>query len=52
MTSDATLKETKKYFEANDFFGLESSNVIFFEQSLLPCLTFEGKMMLASKGEF
>lgn len=49
MTSDATLKETKKFFEANDHFGLEASNVIFFEQYLLPCLTFEGKMMLSSK---
>lgn len=49
MTSDATLKETRKFFEENSYFGLDKKNVIFFEQYLLPCLTFEGKMMLQNK---
>jgi len=50
MTSEATLKDTKVYFKKHNYFGLKSSDVTFFEQHLLPCLTFEGKLMLSSKG--
>ena len=46
MTSDATLKDTKDFFTRHDNFGLQPENVIFFEQNQLPCLTFEGKMIL------
>jgi len=50
MTSEATLRDTKMFFKRNFYFGLESENVTFFEQHLLPCITFDGKLMLASKG--
>ena len=50
MTSDATLKLTSDYFERHSYFGLEAGNVCFFEQHQLPCLTFEGKLILSSKG--
>ncbi|KAI1334238.1 nucleotide-diphospho-sugar transferase [Xylariaceae sp. FL0016] len=33
------------------FFGLDEKNVKIFEQGVLPCYDFEGKIMLASKGE-
>ena len=51
MTSEATLKDTKEFFEYHSYFGLEPENVIFFKQHLLPCLSFEGKLILADKGE-
>ena len=51
MTSEATLKDTKEFFEYRSYFGLEPDNVIFFKQHLLPCLSFEGKLILADKGK-
>jgi len=50
MTSEATLKDTKSFFKRHDYFGLRSTDVTFFEQHLLPCLTNDGKLMLSSKG--
>ena len=51
MTSEATLKDTKEFFEYRSYFGLEPDNVIFFKQHLLPCLSFEGQLLLADKGK-
>ncbi|OJA19123.1 hypothetical protein AZE42_02152 [Rhizopogon vesiculosus] len=48
MTSGPTRRETQSFFMNNNFFGLDSKNVIFFEQGTLPCLTPEGKIMLES----
>lgn len=50
MTSESTLKDTKDFFTSHSYFGLDSSNVVFFEQHQLPCLTFEGKLILKSRG--
>jgi UDP-N-acetylglucosamine/UDP-N-acetylgalactosamine diphosphorylase len=49
MTSEATKEETRNFFAKNNFFGLKSENVVFFEQYTLPCLTHEGKIILDSK---
>jgi len=49
MTSEATMAQTKEYFETNNYFGLESENVKFFEQYTLPCMDFKGKIILANK---
>ncbi|KAG1845965.1 nucleotide-diphospho-sugar transferase [Suillus tomentosus] len=46
MTSGPTRRETEAFFTKNNFFGLSSKNVVFFEQGTLPCLTAEGKIML------
>ena len=51
MTSEATLNATCDYFALHNYFGLKSDNIVIFEQNLVPCLTFEGKVMLASKGK-
>ncbi|KAG0005581.1 UDP-N-acetylglucosamine pyrophosphorylase [Entomortierella chlamydospora] len=49
MTSGPTRPATVAYFKENNYFGLESSNIVFFEQGTLPCLTFDGKIMMESK---
>jgi len=48
MTSDATNESTEKYFEENQYFGLERRNVFIFEQRMLPCLTPDGKIIMES----
>ncbi|KAG0305102.1 UDP-N-acetylglucosamine pyrophosphorylase [Dissophora globulifera] len=51
MTSGPTRPATVAFFEDNNYFGLSSSNVVFFEQGTLPCLTFDGKIMMESKSQ-
>ena len=40
------MESTEAYFRKHNFFGLQSDNVSFFEQHMLPCMTFEGKIIL------
>ena len=51
MTSQATKEFTQQYFKENNFFGLEEENIIFFEQHTLPCMSFEGKIILDNFGK-
>jgi UDP-N-acetylglucosamine/UDP-N-acetylgalactosamine diphosphorylase len=51
MTSGPTRGPTEKYFQENNFFGLEKDNVIIFEQGVLPCISNDGKILLESKGK-
>ncbi|KAG0001747.1 UDP-N-acetylglucosamine pyrophosphorylase [Entomortierella chlamydospora] len=51
MTSGPTRPATVKFFEEHDYFGLEPTNVVFFEQGTLPCMTFDGKIMMESKSQ-
>ena len=51
MTSEATKEVTQQYFKKNNYFGLKKENIIFFEQHTLPCMTFEGKLILDNFGK-
>ncbi len=49
MTSEHTKEATEEFFERKNYFGLDKRNVVFFEQYMVPCIDFEGNMMLESK---
>lgn len=51
MTSGPTRKPTEEFFQQHHFFGLDPSNVVIFEQGVLPCISNEGKVMLESKAK-
>nr|XP_056716458.1 UDP-N-acetylhexosamine pyrophosphorylase-like protein 1 [Euleptes europaea] len=51
MTSEFTLGPTEKFFREHNYFNLEKSNVVLFEQRMLPAVTFDGKAILEEKGK-
>ncbi|XP_070614549.1 UDP-N-acetylhexosamine pyrophosphorylase-like protein 1 isoform X3 [Erythrolamprus reginae] len=51
MTSEFTLGPTEKFFRDHHYFNLDESNVILFEQRMLPAVTFDGKVILEEKGK-
>lgn len=46
MMSKQTKESTQQYFQKHDYFGLQPQNVVMFEQSTMPCMTFDGKIIL------
>ena len=50
MTSPINHDETMEFFKSSIFFGLPESDVMFFEQGMLPCLTNEGKIIMETAG--
>ena len=49
MTSEHTQEQTEKYFRENNYFNLDPTNIILFEQHILPALDFQGKILLDDK---
>ncbi|KAL0052616.1 hypothetical protein WJX82_004822 [Trebouxia sp. C0006] len=48
MTSPSTDAPTKEHFKEHHYFGLDPDQLFFFQQGQLPCLTPEGKIIMAS----
>jgi len=51
MTSLINHTQTQDFFKENNFFGLNSGDVTFFTQGVMPVFGQDGKILLASKGE-
>lgn len=51
MTSGPTRKPTEEFFKKHSYFGLDNSNVVIFEQGILPCISNEGKILMESKSK-
>ncbi|KAH0954324.1 hypothetical protein HN011_005519 [Eciton burchellii] len=49
LTSDATHDATVTYLKEHNYFGLKEKNVKAFKQGMLPCFTFDGKIILDAK---
>ncbi|CAH0550409.1 unnamed protein product [Brassicogethes aeneus] len=49
MTSGPTDRTTHKFLVAKNYFDLNEKDVILFQQGLLPCYDFEGKILLNEK---
>lgn len=46
MTSEATNFATEKFLRVNNFFGINETDITIFEQNMLPCFDFDGKILL------
>ena len=51
MTSPLNHDDTTEIFRKNDCFGLEPDNILIFQQGTLPNFGFDGKILLAEKGQ-
>lgn len=49
MTSETNHQETVDFFVAHDYFGLNSKNVMFFRQEMIPALDPYGRLILDEK---
>ncbi|HVS53170.1 MAG TPA: UDPGP type 1 family protein [Opitutaceae bacterium] len=50
MTSHANHAATEAFFAEHEFFGLDRGRVHFFRQGRMPAVTFDGRIMLETKG--
>ena len=50
MTSPLNYDATVEIFEKSDYFGIEKSDVMIFQQGTLPNFGFDGKILLSGKG--
>lgn len=51
MTSGPTKEPTETFFIEHNYFNLNKDNVVIFEQGLLPCFNFDGKIILEDKNK-
>jgi len=49
LTSATNDAETRGFFAANGFFGLPSEDVLFLEQTMLPAVDTQGRLLLAAR---
>ena len=49
MTSKENDADTKAFFEANNYFGYDKENIIFFTQRMLPMMLENGRIVLEEK---
>lgn len=49
MTSDATDRPTRTFFERNGYFGCDPADVFFFRQGLMPAFSTAGELLLADR---
>jgi len=49
MTSEQTREKTEQFFAQHKHFGLDASNIKFFEQSTMPCIDLNGRIMLETR---
>jgi UDP-N-acetylglucosamine/UDP-N-acetylgalactosamine diphosphorylase len=49
MTSDATDRATREYFEREEYFGLPREDVLFFTQRMMPAVDLEFKLVLVAR---
>jgi UDP-N-acetylglucosamine/UDP-N-acetylgalactosamine diphosphorylase len=52
MVSDTNHHETRSFFEDNEYFGLNHSDVYFFTQRMIPCVDDNGRFLLDAPGSF
>ncbi|KAL1455980.1 hypothetical protein WDU94_000739 [Cyamophila willieti] len=49
MTSEFTTDATRKFFSKHEYFGLDPTQVIFFQQRSLPCFSLTGSLLFESR---
>lgn len=50
MTSRENDAQTRDFFKAHDFFGYPEKDIMFFVQNMLPMVSFDGKIVLDTRG--